>query len=159
MTRKRTTHRRTCNLCESMCGVEVEIEGKEIISVRGDKNDVFSRGHVCPKATALKDLYDDPDRLKQPVRRVGDRWEPMSWDDAFREVADRIHQIQQDHGPNDGGDQRPDQTPKVHPHQVEEKAADKGPNHTDDQVTDQAKALSLHQLSGQPTCNQPDDQE
>jgi anaerobic selenocysteine-containing dehydrogenase len=81
-----------------MCGVEVELEGKEIVSVRGDKNDVFSRGHVCPKATALKDLYDDPDRLKQPVRRVGDRWEPMSWDDAFTEVVDRIDQIQREHG-------------------------------------------------------------
>ncbi|MGB5702092.1 MAG: molybdopterin oxidoreductase family protein [Polyangiales bacterium] len=98
MARKRTTHYRTCNLCESMCGVEVEIEGKEILSVRGDKNDVFSRGHVCPKATALKDLYDDPDRLKQPVRRVGDRWQPISWDEAFTEVIDRIQQIQQEHG-------------------------------------------------------------
>jgi anaerobic selenocysteine-containing dehydrogenase len=98
MAEKRITHHRTCNLCESMCGVEVEIQGEEIISVRGDKNDVFSRGHVCPKATALKDLYDDPDRLKQPVRRVGDRWEPISWDDAFEEVVSRIHQIQEEHG-------------------------------------------------------------
>ena len=98
MARKHSTHYRTCNLCESMCGVEVEIEGKEILSVRGDKNDVFSRGHVCPKATALKDLYDDPDRLKRPVRRVGNRWEPISWDEAFTEVVDRIQQIQQDHG-------------------------------------------------------------
>ena len=98
MAAKRTTHYRTCNLCEAMCGVEVEIEGKEILSVRGDKADVFSRGHVCPKATALKDLYDDPDRLKQPVRRVGDRWTPISWDEAFTEVADRIHRIQNEHG-------------------------------------------------------------
>ena len=97
MAAKRTTHYRTCNLCEAMCGVEVEIEGKEILSVRGDKADVFSRGHVCPKATALKDLYDDPDRLKQPVRRVGDRWTPISWDEAFTEVADRIHRIQNEH--------------------------------------------------------------
>jgi len=81
-----------------MCGVEVEIEGKEVLSVRGDKGDVFSRGHVCPKATALKDLYDDPDRLKQPVRRVGDRWLPISWDEAFEEVVDRIHQVQKEHG-------------------------------------------------------------
>jgi len=62
-----------------MCGVEVEIDGKEVVSIRGDAQDVFSRGHVCPKSTALKDLYDDPDRLKQPVRRVGDRWETISW--------------------------------------------------------------------------------
>ena len=98
MTGKRHTHYRTCNLCESMCGVEVEMDGRELLSVRGDKDDVFSRGHICPKATALKDLYDDPDRLKQPVRRVGDRWQPISWDEAFSEVIDRIDQIQQDHG-------------------------------------------------------------
>jgi anaerobic selenocysteine-containing dehydrogenase len=53
---------------------------------------------VCPKATALKDLYDDPDRLKQPVRRVGDRWEPISWDEAFAEVVDRILKVQDEHG-------------------------------------------------------------
>ena len=93
-----STHYRTCNLCEAMCGVEVEINGDEVVSVRGDAQDVFSRGHICPKSTALKDLYDDPDRLKQPVRRVGDRWEPMSWDDAFEEVVDRIQKIQEEHG-------------------------------------------------------------
>ena len=93
-----STHYRTCNLCEAMCGVEVEIEGNQILSVRGDSQDVFSRGHVCPKSTALKDLYDDPDRLRQPVRRVGDRWEPMSWEEAFEEVVDRIQRIQEEHG-------------------------------------------------------------
>ncbi|MFW2389865.1 MAG: molybdopterin oxidoreductase family protein [Polyangiales bacterium] len=93
-----STHYRTCNLCEAMCGVEVEIEGEQVVSVRGDTQDVFSRGHVCPKSMALKDLYEDPDRLKQPVRRVGDRWEPMSWDDAFDEVVDRIQQVQDEHG-------------------------------------------------------------
>jgi anaerobic selenocysteine-containing dehydrogenase len=98
MSRQTTTHYRTCNLCEAMCGIEVEIDGEEVVSIRGDERDVFSRGHVCPKATALKDLYDDPDRLKQPVRRVDDRWEPMSWDDAFTEVVDRIQKIQEDHG-------------------------------------------------------------
>jgi anaerobic selenocysteine-containing dehydrogenase len=92
------THYRTCNLCEAMCGVEVEIDGNEVVSIRGDARDVFSRGHVCPKSTALKDLYDDPDRLKQPVRRVGDRWEPISWDEAFAEVVDRIQNIQEQHG-------------------------------------------------------------
>jgi len=91
-------HYRTCNLCEAMCGLEVEIDGTEVVSIRGDERDVFSRGHVCPKATALKDLYDDPDRLKRPVRRVGDRWEPMSWDEAFDEVVERIERIQQEHG-------------------------------------------------------------
>ena len=98
MSGRTSTHYRTCNLCEAMCGIEVEIDDEEVVSIRGDERDVFSRGHVCPKATALKDLYDDPDRLKQPVRRVGDGWEPISWDEAFDEVVDRILNIQEEHG-------------------------------------------------------------
>ena len=100
MSANTTTHYRTCNLCEAMCGLEIEVDGDEVTSIRGDERDVFSHGHICPKATALKDVYDDPDRLKQPVRRVGDRWEPMSWDDAFDEVTNRLHDIQEKHGRN-----------------------------------------------------------
>ncbi len=93
-----TTHYRTCNLCEAMCGLEIEVVGDQVTSIRGDEQDVFSRGHICPKATALKDLYDDPDRLKTPVRRVGNRWEPISWDEAFDEAVDRLHEVQEKHG-------------------------------------------------------------
>jgi anaerobic selenocysteine-containing dehydrogenase len=98
MSARKTAHYRTCNLCEAMCGLEVEIDGEDVVSIRGDERDVFSRGHVCPKATALKDLYEDPDRLTRPVRRVGSRWEQTSWESAFEEVASRIHQIQAEHG-------------------------------------------------------------
>jgi len=93
-----STHYRTCNLCEAICGLEVQVDGEEVVSIRGDDQDVFSKGHICPKATALKDLYDDPDRLKQPVRRVGDRWESISWDEAFDESVARLHDIQEKHG-------------------------------------------------------------
>ncbi len=93
-----STHYRTCNLCEAMCGLEVEIDGTEVKSIRGDDADVFSHGHICPKATALKDLYDDPDRLKQPVRKVGSRWEPISWDEAFDLAVDRLHAVQKENG-------------------------------------------------------------
>jgi len=94
----KSIHYRTCNLCEAMCGLEVELEGTEVKSIRGDEDDVFSRGHICPKATALKDLYDDPDRLKQPVRKVAGRWEPLTWDEAFDMAVDRLHEVQQEHG-------------------------------------------------------------
>ena len=60
-------HYRACNLCEALCGLEIEYQGNEIIAIRGDKNDPFSKGHICPKATALEDVYKDPDRLKRPV--------------------------------------------------------------------------------------------
>ena len=51
------THYRNCNICEALCGLEIKYKGKEIISIKGDKNDPLSRGHICPKAVALQDFY------------------------------------------------------------------------------------------------------
>ena len=87
-------------LCEATCGITVQVEGGRVIGVRGDRDDPFSRGHVCPKAAAIPDVMADPDRIREPMRRVGDRWEPVSWDDALAEAAERITAIQEQHGRN-----------------------------------------------------------
>jgi len=81
-----------------MCGIKVATKGRQILSIKGDKDNPFSQGHICPKASALKDLYDDPDRLKRPVKRVGDNWQEITWEDAFDLVANKLHGIQQEHG-------------------------------------------------------------
>ncbi len=91
-------HYRTCNLCEAMCGLALEVEGERLISIRGDAGDVFSQGHICPKAVALGDLHSDPDRIRSPQRRVGDGWEAISWDDAFHEIGERIAEIRTTYG-------------------------------------------------------------
>ncbi|MBT3136535.1 molybdopterin oxidoreductase family protein [Alteromonas sp. ALT199] len=98
-------HYSTCTLCEAMCGIEVATKGRQILSIKGDKENPFSQGHICPKASALKDLYDDPDRLKRPIKRVrleGEEsaWEEITWDEAFELVANNLHNIQQAHGSN-----------------------------------------------------------
>lgn len=87
-----------CNFCDSMCGLEFEVAGREILSVRGDKLDPFSRGHICPKGTVQKDLYADPDRLRKPIRRSGGSWQSTSWESAYAELADRVVAIQKRHG-------------------------------------------------------------
>jgi anaerobic selenocysteine-containing dehydrogenase len=92
------THYRACHLCEAICGVEIKTQGKEIISIKGDKDDPFSRGHICPKATALEDIHTDPDRLRLPVKRNGDNWEQISWEEAFKTVAENVVDVQQKHG-------------------------------------------------------------
>ncbi|MED5432373.1 MAG: molybdopterin-dependent oxidoreductase [Pseudomonadota bacterium] len=92
------THYHTCNLCEAMCGIEIEHRGDEILAIRGDKDDPFSKGHICPKAVALQDLHNDPDRLRHPVKRTADGWVPISWDQALDETAQRLYDIQQTHG-------------------------------------------------------------
>src|SRR5262249_39434236 len=91
-----TTHFRTCHLCEAMCGIAVE--GDRVVAVRGDADDPFSRGHICPKAPALAELHADPDRLRGPVRRVGNDFVPVSWEAAIDEVAERLHDVQRRHG-------------------------------------------------------------
>ena len=92
------THYRTCSLCEAMCGIAIEVEGGAIRSIRGDADDPFSRGHICPKAVALADLHADPDRLRRPMRRVGSEWQEIGWDEAMDEAARRLVEIQHQHG-------------------------------------------------------------
>ena len=94
------THFRACNLCEAMCGIAIDVDGDRVLAIRGDKDDPFSRGHICPKAVALQDVHDDPDRLKWPVRRTTSGWQRIGWDEAFDEVARRIREIQSAHGVN-----------------------------------------------------------
>ncbi|KAB7644111.1 molybdopterin oxidoreductase family protein [Polymorphobacter fuscus] len=88
-----TTHLRTCHLCEANCGIIVTVDGRSVLSIRGDSDDPLSRGHICPKATAIADLESDPDRLRTPVKRVGGAWHPIAWDTAFAEIAARVAAI------------------------------------------------------------------
>ena len=106
------THYRTCNLCEAMCGLEIKYKEKEIISIKGDKKDVLSKGHICPKAVALQDLYQDKDRLKTPVKRTDTGWQNISWNEAFDEVVSKITSIQKKYGNNAVGTYRGN--PNVH---------------------------------------------
>lgn len=92
------THYRACNLCEAICGLVIEVADQEVISIRGDQEDPLSQGHICPKAVALKDLYLDKDRLRQPVRRTATGWETISWEEAYTEVVTQLQSIQQKHG-------------------------------------------------------------
>ena len=93
-------HFRTCTLCEAMCGIEIKHDGEKVLSIKGDKNDPFSQGYICPKATALQDLYEDPDRLRGPVERTADGWKSISWIEALDKVAAGIQSVQQKYGQN-----------------------------------------------------------
>ena len=101
----KTLHHRACHLCEAICGLNIEVtheaEGPpRISSIKGDPQDPFSRGHICPKAVALQDIQEDPDRLRQPHRRIGDQWQAIGWDEAFAFAAERLWAVQQAHGRN-----------------------------------------------------------
>ena len=94
----RRTHYRTCTLCEATCGIAIEVEGERVVSIRGDADDPFSRGYICPKAVALQDIHADPERLRRPLRRTARGFEEVSWDEALDEAARRLHEVQRDHG-------------------------------------------------------------
>ena len=95
---RETTHYRVCPLCEATCGLTITTRGREIVSVRGNNDDVFSRGYICPKAAALKPLDADPDRLRRPLVRRDGRFEEVGWDEAFAEIHRRLPAIQRAHG-------------------------------------------------------------
>jgi anaerobic selenocysteine-containing dehydrogenase len=93
----RTQHL-TCSICEVMCGVMVEHRDGDVLSIKPNRDDVLSRGHICPKAVALKDLHEDPDRRQRPLRRVGSDWQEITWDAAFAEIEQRIAGVRSRHG-------------------------------------------------------------
>ncbi|MFD6452407.1 molybdopterin oxidoreductase family protein [Nocardia sp. NPDC060220] len=95
-----TTIARQCTLCEAHCGILVTVEDSRVTRVEGNPDDVLSKGYICPKATAMGGLHHDPDRLRTPMRRVGDSFEPVGWDEAFREIGQRLRAVRSAHGPS-----------------------------------------------------------
>ncbi|MGA1542707.1 MAG: molybdopterin-dependent oxidoreductase, partial [Ilumatobacteraceae bacterium] len=96
------TKYRTCPLCEATCGLEVSVEmspsGPRVTRIRGDRDDVFSHGYICPKGSTLKQLHDDPDRLRRPlVKRNGEHVE-VEWAEAWDEIAGRLTDIIDQYG-------------------------------------------------------------
>jgi anaerobic selenocysteine-containing dehydrogenase len=97
MTATKTSYA-TCPLCEATCGLDIVTRGREVLSIRGDEQDVFSHGYICPKAYSLKELDADRDCIREPMVRRGDQWTTVSWEDAFAEIERGLAPILQEHG-------------------------------------------------------------
>ncbi|MFI6452201.1 molybdopterin-dependent oxidoreductase [Streptosporangium amethystogenes] len=94
----RTAHR-TCPLCEAVCGLRLTLDDTgHVTSVKGDPDDPFSRGFICPKGASLGRLDEDPDRLGVPMIRTGEAWREASWDEAFRTVEEGLKGVIDTHG-------------------------------------------------------------
>jgi len=93
---------RTCPLCEAMCGLEIRIEGGprdgRVTSIRGNRDDVWSRGHLCPKGVSLGAVHHDPDRIRSPLIKVDGRWQEVSWDAAFRRCTELLTPVIRKYG-------------------------------------------------------------
>jgi len=89
---------RTCPLCEATCGLELMVDGGEVVRIRGDRDDVFSHGFICPKGSSLKQLHADPDRLRAPLMRRGGGFEEATWEEAFAHAAAGLQPIIAEYG-------------------------------------------------------------
>lgn len=94
---ERIAHR-ICPLCEACCGLELGVRDTQITSIRGHDADVFSAGFICPKGAALRDLHEDPDRLRAPLVKRGGVHVAVTWDEAFAEIERRLPPIIAAHG-------------------------------------------------------------
>jgi anaerobic selenocysteine-containing dehydrogenase len=95
-------HLHICPLCEATCGLTVTIDADTVTAVRGDADDVFSGGYICPKGTAIGQLHHDPDRLRTPLVRDRQSGElvPATWDEAFDVIRSRLADVVSSHGPD-----------------------------------------------------------
>jgi anaerobic selenocysteine-containing dehydrogenase len=98
LTANESLHLRTCPLCEAMCGIEIQVKNERVTRIRPNPNDVWSKGHICPKGTVLGKLHDDPDRLRSPMVREGTEWRAVSWDEALTRCEELIHGVLERHG-------------------------------------------------------------
>ncbi len=92
------THYRACHLCEAICGLQISVQQGKIVSIKGDKDDPLSHGHICPKAIALQDIQEDPDRLRKPTLRTAKGWQDIEWDDAYELIATKLLAIHEANG-------------------------------------------------------------
>jgi len=95
-----TIHHRICPLCEACCGLQIKVQDGQLISIRGHDQDVLSEGYLCPKGVALKDLHEDPDRLRTPLIKRNGVHQSATWQEAFAEIDRRLPPIIAAHGRN-----------------------------------------------------------
>jgi anaerobic selenocysteine-containing dehydrogenase len=91
-------HLYTCPLCEAMCGLDIQVDGGRVASIRGNKDDAWSQGHICPKGATLGAVHDDPDRLRRPMVKIDGQWQEVSWEAAFRRCTELLAPVIEKYG-------------------------------------------------------------
>ena len=87
-----------CRICEATCGLKATIEGDRVVALEPDHDHVVSKGYSCIKGLRYHEIHHSPDRLRVPLKRVGDRFEEISWDQALGEIGAKVRQLVNDHG-------------------------------------------------------------
>ncbi|TFV55221.1 molybdopterin dinucleotide-binding protein [Mycobacterium sp. PS03-16] len=91
-------HLYTCPLCEAMCGLDIEVRDGRVAGIRGNRDDTWSRGHLCPKGATLGAVHEDPDRIRRPMVKVDGQWQEVDWHTAFRRCTELLAPVIERHG-------------------------------------------------------------
>jgi anaerobic selenocysteine-containing dehydrogenase len=91
-------HLYTCPLCEAMCGLEIQVADGQVASIRGNREDTWSRGHICPKGASLGAVHHDPDRIRRPMIKVDGEWQEVSWEAAFKRCTELLAPVIEKYG-------------------------------------------------------------
>lgn len=89
-----------CRICESLCGLKVDLEDNKIVQIRPDDQHVATRGFACPKGLKQHHLFNSPDRLRYPMKRVGKKWERVSWKQALTEIGVKVKALRKNYSPD-----------------------------------------------------------
>jgi anaerobic selenocysteine-containing dehydrogenase len=81
-----------------MCGLDIHVQGDQVVQIKPDRLDTWSQGYICPKGTTLGALHHDPDRLRVPMIREGEHWREASWPEAFRRCSELLNPVIAEHG-------------------------------------------------------------
>lgn len=107
-----------CRICEASCGLVAEVEGERVLKLAPDPAHVVSRGFACVKGIRYVELHDSPDRLTTPLKRVGERFEAISWQQAFEEIGAKVKALRTEHGNDSVGMYVGNPAPFSPPHMV-----------------------------------------
>jgi anaerobic selenocysteine-containing dehydrogenase len=91
-------HLYTCPLCEAMCGLEIQVADGRVAGIRPNREDAWSRGHICPKGASLGALHEDPDRIRTPMIKVDGQWREVGWNEAFRRCTELLTPVIEKYG-------------------------------------------------------------
>ncbi|MCW2518742.1 MAG: anaerobic dehydrogenase, typically selenocysteine-containing [Mycobacterium sp.] len=91
-------HLYTCPLCEAMCGLEIQVANGRVAGIRPNREDTWSRGHICPKGASLGALHEDPDRIRTPMIKVDGQWREVGWNEAFRRCTELLTPVIEKYG-------------------------------------------------------------
>jgi formate dehydrogenase len=89
-----------CRICEVLCGLKIDVDHNRVVRIQPDRDHIATQGFACPKGVNQHKIYDSPDRIKHPMKRIGTEWRRISWNTALQEIGSKVAHIRKEYDPN-----------------------------------------------------------